>query len=46
MNPEKWQINEYVNPTNALIVIILTAIIILIVLGAVIIYLHHKEKVF
>jgi len=34
-----------VNPTSETILIVLTTLIILIILGAIIIYLHAKEKV-
>jgi hypothetical protein len=38
-------IKIFLNPTKAIMVIVLTIVVILICLGIVIIYLHRKEKV-
>jgi len=39
-----WTLDVYVNPTSETILIVLTTLVILIILGAIIIYLHAKEK--
>ena len=44
IDPENWTIEIFINPTEALWIIILSTIVVLIILGIAIIYFHAKEK--
>jgi integrin alpha FG-GAP repeat containing protein 1 len=43
-NPEKWGIEIFINPTQALWLIIASTVCVLILLGIFIVYFHWKEK--
>lgn len=43
-NPTKWKIEIFINPTEALWIIIISTIGVLLILGVAIVYFHIKEK--
>jgi integrin alpha FG-GAP repeat containing protein 1 len=43
-NPEKWGIEIFINPTEALWIIIVSTVLVLILLGSCIVFYHWKEK--
>jgi integrin alpha FG-GAP repeat containing protein 1 len=44
LTPNKWGIEIFINPTEALWLIIVCTVLVLIILGFVIVYFHWQEK--